>query len=206
MTPSATATELKSCPLYINGKAVISTGPKDIQHNPATGEAVAEIPRCTPEEISAAIDAAHKAFPAWSKTPVVQRCKVLFKFRELLEANAQELVGLITEENGKTREEAQGSFDRGIECIEFACGAPTLMMGDTVDRVGTSVDSWSTRYPVGVCVGITPLIFPSWFRCGCFRWPLPVAILLSSSPQIKFRARPHAWLSWRRKPECLRAC
>src|SRR6478672_4790218 len=129
MTPSATAAELKSCPLYINGKAVISTGPKDIQHNPATGEAVAEIPRCTAEEISAAIDAAQKAFPAWSKTPVVQRCKVLFKFRELLEANAQELVGLITEENGKTREEAQGSFDRGIECIEFACGAPTLMMG-----------------------------------------------------------------------------
>jgi len=178
MTPSATAVELKSCPLYINGKAVISTGPKDIQHNPATGEAVAEIPRCTPEEISAAIDAAHKAFPAWSKTPVVQRCKVLFKFRELLEANAQELVGLITEENGKTRDEAQGSFDRGIECIEFACGAPTLMMGDTIDRVGTSVDSWSTRYPVGVCVGITPFNFPSWFRCGCFRWRLPAAILL----------------------------
>jgi len=83
----------------------------------------------------------------------VQRGKVLFKFRELMEAHSRELVGLITEENGKTTEEAQGSFDRGIECIEFACGAPTLMMGDTVDRVGTSVDSWSTRYPVGVLRG-----------------------------------------------------
>src|SRR5690242_18889299 len=79
MTPSATALELKSCPLFINGKLVISTGPKDILLNPTTGEAVAEIPRCTAEEISAAIEAAHQAFPAWSKTPVVLRCKVLFK-------------------------------------------------------------------------------------------------------------------------------
>src|SRR5436309_5536396 len=181
MTPSATAAELKACPLYINGKAVISTGPKDIQHNPATGEAVAEIPRCTAEEISAAIDAAHKAFPAWSKTPVVQRCKVLFKFRELLEKNSEELVGLMIEENGKTREEAQGSFDRGIECIEFACGAPTLMMGDTVDRVGTSVDSWSTRYPVGVCVGITPFNFPMMVPL----WMFPMAIACGNTFVLK---------------------
>jgi len=173
MTPSATAVELKPCPLYINGKRVISRGPKDVQHNPATGEGVAEIPRCTPEEISAAVEAAHAAFPAWSRTPVVQRCKVLFKFRELLEANAEEMVRLITEENGKTREEAQGSFDRGIECIEFACGAPTLMMGDTVDRVGTSVDSWSTRYPVGVCVGITPFNFP--FMVPLWMFPMAIA-------------------------------
>jgi malonate-semialdehyde dehydrogenase (acetylating)/methylmalonate-semialdehyde dehydrogenase len=173
MTPSATAVELKACPLYINGKRVISRGPKDVQHNPATGEAVAEIPRCTPEEISAAVEAAYNAFPAWSRTPVVQRCKVLFKFRELLEANAEEMVRLIIEENGKTREEAQGSFDRGIECIEFACGAPTLMMGDTVDRVGTAVDSWSTRYPVGVCVGITPFNFP--FMVPLWMFPMAIA-------------------------------
>src|SRR3954451_9976362 len=190
MTPSATAAELKSCPLYINGKAVISTGRKDIQHNPATGEAVAEIPRCTPEEISDAVEAAHKAFPAWSKTPVVQRCKVLFKFRDLMETNAQELVSLITEENGKTRDEAQGSFDRGIECIEFACGAPTLMMGDTVDRVGTSVDSWSTRHPVGVCVGITPFNFPMMVPL----WMIPVALacgntfVLKPSEKVPFSA------------------
>jgi len=103
MTPSATAVELKPCPLYINGERVISRSQKDVQHNPATGEAVAEIPRCTPEEVSAAVEAAQKAFPAWSRTPVVQRCKVLFKLRELLEANADEMVSLIIEENGKTR-------------------------------------------------------------------------------------------------------
>ena len=138
MSPVATAVELKPCPLFINGQPVISTGPKDIQYNPATGEAVAEIPRCTPEEISAAVGAAFNAFPSWSRTPVIQRCKVLFKYREALEANARELIALITEENGKTIEEARGSFQRGVECIEFACGAPTLMMGDTVDRVGTA--------------------------------------------------------------------
>ena len=117
MAPTATAVELKPCPLYINGRPFISTGPKDIQYNPATGEPVAEIPRCTAEEISAAVESAHKAFPAWSRTPVIQRCKVLFKYRELLEANAHELIALITEENGKTTEEARGSFQRGIECI-----------------------------------------------------------------------------------------
>ena len=89
MSPTATALELKPCPLYINGRPVISRGPKDIQYNPATGEAVAEIPRTTPEEISAAVEAARKAFPGWSKTPVLQRCRVLFKYRQVLEEPAR---------------------------------------------------------------------------------------------------------------------
>src|SRR5215467_7478363 len=173
MSPTATAVELKSCPLYIDGKPVISRGQKDIQYNPATGEAVAEIPRSTAEEISAAVEAAHRAFPAWSKTPVLQRCRVLFKYRHLLEANAQELIGLITEENGKTIEEARGSFQRGIECIEFACGAPSLMMGDTVEQVGTGVDGWSVRTPIGVCVGITPFNFP--FMVPLWMFPMAIA-------------------------------
>lgn len=173
MPPVTTATELKSCPLYIDGKPAISRGPKDVQYNPATGEAVAEIPRTTAEEVSAAVESARKAFPAWSKTPVIQRCKVLFKYRELLEAHADELVGLIIEENGKTVDEARGSFDRGIECVEFACGAPTLMMGETVDRVGTSVDGWSTRNPIGVCVGITPFNFP--FMVPMWMFPMAIA-------------------------------
>ena len=107
MSTSTTAVDLKFCPLFINGKAVISRGPKDIQYNPATGEPVAEIPRSTPEEISDAVQAAQAAFPAWSKTPVIQRCKILFKYRQLLEEHAQEFVDLIIEENGKTIEEAR---------------------------------------------------------------------------------------------------
>jgi malonate-semialdehyde dehydrogenase (acetylating) / methylmalonate-semialdehyde dehydrogenase len=170
---TAIAAELKSCPLYINGKPVISSGPKDIQYNPATGEAVAEIPRTTPQEISAAVEAARQALPSWSKTPVLQRCRVLFQYRQVLEANAQELIALITEENGKTVEEARGSFQRGVECVEFACSAPTLMMGDTVDHVGSGVDAWSSRVPVGVCVGITPFNFP--FMVPLWMFPMAIA-------------------------------
>ena len=178
---SSTSLELKPCPLYINGKPVISRGTKDVQYNPASGEAVAEIPRSTPEEIASAVEAAHLAFPAWSKTPVIQRCKVLLKYREVLEAHAQEMIALITEENGKTLAEARGSFDRGIECIEFACGAPTLMMGDTLEQVGTSVDGWSTRNPVGVCVGITPFNFP----CMVPLWMFPMAIACGNTFVLK---------------------
>ena len=173
MSTSTTAVDLKSCPLFINGKPVISRGPKDIQYNPATGEPVAEIPRSTPEEILDAVQAAQAAFPGWSKTPVIQRCKILFKYRQLLEEHAQEFVDLIIEENGKTIEEARGSFDRGIECVEFACGAPTLMMGETVDRVGRDVDGWSTRNPIGVCVGITPFNFP--FMVPMWMFPMAIA-------------------------------
>jgi malonate-semialdehyde dehydrogenase (acetylating) / methylmalonate-semialdehyde dehydrogenase len=173
MSTSATSIELKPCPLYIDGKFVVSRGPKNVQYNPATGEPVAEIPRTTPEEISAAVEAATKAFSSWSRTPVLQRCRVLFQYREILENNAQELIALITEENGKTLEEARGSFQRGIECVEFACGAPTLMMGDTVDQVGSGVDGWSTRNPIGVCVGITPFNFP--FMVPLWMFPMAIA-------------------------------
>jgi malonate-semialdehyde dehydrogenase (acetylating) / methylmalonate-semialdehyde dehydrogenase len=181
MSPTATAVELKSCPLYIDGKPVISRSAKDIQYNPATGDPVAEIPRCTPEEISAAVAAADRAFDSWSRTPVLQRCRILFKYREILEAHADELIALITEENGKTLEEARGSYQRGIECIEFACGAPTLMMGETVDRVGSGVDSWSTRHPVGVCVGITPFNFPIMVPL----WMFPMAIACGNTFVLK---------------------
>src|SRR5215467_2692696 len=105
MSTSATV-ELKSCPLYVNGKPVISRGPKDIQYNPATGEAIAEIPRTTPEEISAAVEAANKAFASWSKTPVIQRVKVLFKYRELLEVTALQWSLLILAPNNNTVAEA----------------------------------------------------------------------------------------------------
>lgn len=181
MPTSATSIELKPCPLYIDGQPVISRGPKDVQYNPATGEAVAEIPRTTPEEISAAVASAVKAFPSWSKTPVLQRCRVLFKFRELLEAHADELIALIIEENGKTIEEARGSLQRGVECVEFACNAPTLTMGETVDHVGTGVDGWSTRTPLGVCVGITPFNFPVMVPL----WMFPMAIACGNTFVLK---------------------
>lgn len=181
MSSSAIATQLKSCPIYINGKPQISRGEVLIQHNPATGEPVAEIPMCTPEEISAAIASAQAAFPGWSATPVLNRCRVLFHFHQLMEKHADELIALIIEENGKVREEARGSFQRGLECVEFACGVSSLMMGETVEHVGTDVDGWSTRHPLGVCVGITPFNFPLMVPL----WMFPVAIACGNTFVLK---------------------
>jgi malonate-semialdehyde dehydrogenase (acetylating)/methylmalonate-semialdehyde dehydrogenase len=178
---SAIATELKPCPIYIDGKPQLSRGETFIQHDPATGEAVAEIPVCTPDEVSAAIASAQSAFPSWSATPVLNRCRVLFHFHDLMEKHSAELIALITEENGKTTEESRGSFQRGLECVEFACGVSSLMMGETVEHVGTDVDGWSTRHPLGVCVGITPFNFPLMVPL----WMFPVAIASGNTFVLK---------------------
>ena len=181
MSSSAIATQLKSCPIYINGKPQISRGEVLIQHNPATGEPVAEIPLCTREEVCSAIASAQAAFPAWSATPVLNRCRVLFHFHQLMEKHADELIALIIEENGKVRDEARGSFQRGLECVEFACGVSSLMMGETVEHVGENVDGWSTRHPLGVCVGITPFNFPLMVPL----WMFPVAIACGNTFVLK---------------------
>jgi len=181
MSGSAIATQLKPCPIFIDGHPQISRGQVLIQHNPATGEPVAEIPICTPDEVAAAIRSAQAAFPAWSATPVMNRCRVLFHFHQLMEKHADELIAMVTEENGKVREEARGSFQRGLECVEFACGVSSLMMGETVEHVGTDVDGWSTRHPLGVCVGITPFNFPLMVPL----WMFPVAIACGNTFVLK---------------------
>ncbi len=173
MTTTAVPTQLKDCPVIVGGKAFRSRGNTVVQTNPATGQPVALLPNCTREEIAAAVDAAQQAFPAWSTTPVLQRSRVLFRFRQLLEAHAEELIALITEENGKTIEESKGSYQRGLECVEYACGAPSLMMGETVPRVSADVDSVSVRVPLGVCVGITPFNFP--FMVPLWMFPMAIA-------------------------------
>ena len=181
MSTSAIATQLKPCPIYIDGRPQISRGEVLIQHNPATGEPVAEIPICTRDEVSAAIASAQTAFPAWNAMPVMNRCRVLFHFHQLMEKHADELIALVTEENGKVREEARGSFQRGLECVEFACGVSSMMMGETVEHVGTDVDGWSTRHPLGVCVGITPFNFPLMVPL----WMFPVAIACGNTFVLK---------------------
>lgn len=181
MSTLAAATQLKSCPLFINGKPQISRGEMLTQYNPATGEPVAEIPLSTREEVSAAIASAQAAFPQWAATPVLNRCRVLFHVHRLMEQHADELMALITEENGKTAAEARGSFQRGLECVEFAAGVSSMMMGETVEHVGVGVDGWSTRHPLGVCVGITPFNFPLMVPL----WMFPVAIACGNTFVLK---------------------
>jgi malonate-semialdehyde dehydrogenase (acetylating)/methylmalonate-semialdehyde dehydrogenase len=141
-------------------------------YNPATGEVVAETPLSTAGDLDRAVEVARKAFEGWSATPVVERVRILFRFKMLLEEHFEELRDLVTLENGKDKKDAGGEVRRGIEVVEFACGMPTLMMGESVRDVARGVDNVSYRYPLGVAAGITPFNFP----CMVPLWTIPVAI------------------------------
>jgi malonate-semialdehyde dehydrogenase (acetylating)/methylmalonate-semialdehyde dehydrogenase len=178
--------DVAACPILINGERRQSAGRTEIQTNPATGRPSSIVPQCTAEEISEAIASAQEAFSLWSAMPVLNRARTLFHYHSILEKNADRIISMVTEENGKTRSEAQGSFQRGLECVEFACGAPTLMMGETVERVGGDVDTVSMRAPLGVCAGITPFNFP--FMVPLWMFPLAIAcgntFVLKPSPAV----------------------
>jgi malonate-semialdehyde dehydrogenase (acetylating)/methylmalonate-semialdehyde dehydrogenase len=141
-------------------------------YNPATGEVVAETPLSTKEDVDRAVKQAEAAFPGWAATPVMERARVLFRFKALLEDHFEELRDLVTLENGKDARDAGGEVRRGIEVVEFACGMPTLMMGETVRDVTRGIDNSSWRYPLGVVAAITPFNFP----CMVPLWTIPVAI------------------------------
>ena len=141
-------------------------------YDPATGEVIAETPLSTREDVDRAVKKAQEAFSSWSGTPVVERARVLFRFKELLEEHFEELRDLVTLENGKDAKDAGGEVRRGIEVVEFACGMPTLVMGETVRDVARGIDNATYRYPLGVVAAITPFNFP----CMVPLWTLPVAI------------------------------
>ena len=141
-------------------------------YDPATGEVIAETPLSTAEDVDRAVQAAEAVFPGWAATPVTERARLLFRFKALLEENFEELTSLVTLENGKDAKDAAGEVRRGIEVVEFACGMPTLLMGETVRDVARGVDNTSWRYPLGVVAAITPFNFP----CMVPLWTLPVAI------------------------------
>lgn len=136
-------------------------------HNPATGELIAETPLCGSTEVAAAAAAAQSAFDGWRRVPAVERARKLFDLKFLLEKNADELAAIVTRENGKTLDEARGSVRRGIECVEVAAGAPSLLMGQVLEDVASGVDCESVRQPLGVFACIAPFNFPAmvplWF-------------------------------------------
>jgi malonate-semialdehyde dehydrogenase (acetylating)/methylmalonate-semialdehyde dehydrogenase len=140
--------------------------------NPATGETLARVPLGTARDVDAAVQAAAAAFPSWRETPPVVRARHLFRMKNLLEEHFEELAAIVTQENGKTLDEARGSVRRGIENVEHACGIPTLMMGQTLEDIATGIDCEYFRQPMGVFAAITPFNFPAmvpfWF------WPYAV--------------------------------
>ena len=149
-----------------------SAGPTEPVYNPATGEAIAQTPLGTAGDVDRAVQAAAAAFPKWAGTPVIQRIQILFRFKALLEEHFQELGSLVTLENGKGIGDATGEVRRGIEVVEFACGMPSLIMGETVRNVANGIDNISHRFPLGVVAAIVPFNFPAMIPL----WTLPVAI------------------------------
>jgi malonate-semialdehyde dehydrogenase (acetylating)/methylmalonate-semialdehyde dehydrogenase len=149
--------------------------------NPATGELLAKVPLSTKAEVDAAVAAAKEAFAAWSRTPAPKRARILFRYQQLLVEHWDELAHLITLENGKSYRDAYGEVQRGIECVEFAAGAPTLMMGTQLPDIATNMESGMYRYPVGVVGGITPFNFPMMVPC----WMFPLAIACGNTFVLK---------------------
>jgi len=181
-TQSAQSTPLRTVPHWINGRAVVgASGRSGNVYNPATGEVQATVPFATPAELNAAVEAAAAAFPDWSSQPPLRRARVLFRFRELFEQNIDKLAAILTSEHGKVLSDAKGEATRGLEVVEFATGIPQLLKGEFTEQVGTGIDSWSMRQPLGVVAGITPFNFPAMVPM----WMFPIAIACGNTFILK---------------------
>ena len=158
---------------FIGGRQVEGTsGRHGDVYNPALGELIRRVAFADEGELDAAVSAASQAFPAWAATPPLRRARVLFRLKGLIEQHMDELAAVLTEEHGKTVDDAKGSITRGLEVVEFSCGIPHLLKGEFSEDVGTGVDSHSVRQPLGVVAGITPFNFPAMIPL----WMSPIAI------------------------------
>ncbi|MGC5323851.1 CoA-acylating methylmalonate-semialdehyde dehydrogenase [Brevibacillus sp. SYSU BS000544] len=167
---------------YIGGKWVASqTDIYDEIPNPATGEILSHVPLSTKDDVALAVQSAQEAFTSWSATPVVDRARILFKFQQLLIENQDELAKMITLENGKNTAEAQAEVLRSIEMVEFACGMPTLLMGDSLPNIAKGIDCHTVRLPLGVVAGIVPFNFPLMVPM----WMFPIAIAAGNTFVLK---------------------
>src|SRR3954469_7462247 len=161
------------CPAFIDGKWREITGvEKSPVYNPSRGEVIAEVPMCTKEHVDEAVESAAAAFPAWRDTPPVERARLFFRYRQLIEDNFDKICQSVSREHGKTLAEARGSAYRGIENVEYACSIPTLLMGDTLENLARGVDCETMLQPLGVTVGITPFNFPAMVPL----WMFPLAL------------------------------
>ncbi|WEG72416.1 CoA-acylating methylmalonate-semialdehyde dehydrogenase [Vagococcus intermedius] len=167
---------------YIGGTWLESdTTNYETVYNPATEEALCEVPLSTKLDLDHAVKIADEAFESWKNTAVPKRARVMYKFHELLMDNKEELAKLITIENGKSLSEALGEVQRGIENVEFAASAPTLMMGDSLTSIATDVEATNYKYPLGVVGGITPFNFPMMVPF----WMFPMAIVCGNTFVLK---------------------
>jgi malonate-semialdehyde dehydrogenase (acetylating) / methylmalonate-semialdehyde dehydrogenase len=150
-------------------------------YNPATGQVIEQVPLSGAKEVDEAVQAAAKAYAAWSRTAVMERVRLMFRYKALLEDHFENLAAIITRHHGKTLEESRGEVRRGIEVVDFACGAPTLLQGRTLRDVSGGVDQDLYRYPVGVCAGIPPFNFPVMIPL----WMFPLAVVAGNTFVLK---------------------
>jgi len=150
-------------------------------HNPAVGDIIGRTPLSTAADVDAAVQAAAQAFPAWRDTPVNTRAQVLYTFKARLEEHFDEIARIVTTEHGKTLDESRGSVRRGIECVEVACGAPSLMQGFGLEDISAGIDCHVVRQPLGVCAAIAPFNFPAMVPM----WFLPFAIVTGNTFVLK---------------------
>ena len=167
---------------WINGQAATSTGGRfaDV-FNPATGAVSAQVPLASTSDVDTAVIAAAAAWPAWAATTPLRRSRVMFKFKNLLEEHADAIAKIISLEHGKVLGDAAAEFQRGLENVEFACGAPQFLKGEFSENVGTDVDSYSMRQSLGVVAGITPFNFPAMVPM----WMFPLAIVCGNTFVLK---------------------
>jgi malonate-semialdehyde dehydrogenase (acetylating)/methylmalonate-semialdehyde dehydrogenase len=168
--------------------------------NPARGEVIARAPLSTRQDVDAAVEAAKKAFPEWRDTPPVIRARAMFRFKALLEDNFEQIARIVTTEHGKTLDEARGSVRRAIECVEVACGSPSLLMGYGLENIAAGIDCNVIRQPIGVCAAIAPFNFPAMVPL----WFLPFAV--ASGNTIIVKPSEQVPLSQKRIFELLEKC
>ena len=167
---------------FVGGKLTAGTSERKGQvFNPSTGEQESEVILATKSDLDKTVEIAKQAFETWSLKPALQRARIMFKFKELIEKNFDELTKLIVSEHGKVYEDAKGSLIRGLEVVEFACGIPHVLKGEFSENVGTNVDSYSMRQPLGVAAGITPFNFPAMVPM----WMFPLAIACGNTFILK---------------------
>ncbi len=166
---------------FINGKDVADSNRPEPVTNPATGKVTRHVAMASRQTVEQAIAAAEAAFPAWRDTPPIKRARIMFRFKQLLEEHADEIVAAITNEHGKVLDDAMGEFMRGVEVVEYACGIPEMLKGEFSKNVGPGLDSWAEHQPLGVVAGITPFNFPAMVPM----WMYPMAIACGNTFVLK---------------------
>jgi malonate-semialdehyde dehydrogenase (acetylating)/methylmalonate-semialdehyde dehydrogenase len=188
-------------PHFIGGRWIPSAATEFVAvHNPARGQVIARTPLAPRDEVDAAVQAAKQAFAGWSDTPPLTRARTMFRFKQLLEDHFEEVARIVTTEHGKTLDESRGSLRRGIECVEVACGAPSMLMGYGLENVATGIDCSVVRQPIGVCAAIAPFNFPAMVPL----WFLPFAVVSGNTFILK--PSEQVPLSMRRIFELLEKC